>query len=132
WISAGTLSERLRFIQSFCTAIGQPGHTSTTNDAGSNTGCDIVGLLRAKTPNTAWNKADQVADFFLGLLYPGEGRANLQLYRTAAINYLNTDDNGAASSFANLGVSGTAGSTYDNRVRGMVAMLMTFPRFQEQ
>ncbi|PYJ06658.1 MAG: hypothetical protein DME25_06155, partial [Verrucomicrobia bacterium] len=132
WVSAGTLSERLRWIQSFCIAIGQAGHTSTTNDAGSNTGCDLVGLLRAKTPSNTWLNAGAVADYFLGLLYPGEGAGNLQLYRNAAINYLNTDDSGNSSPFANLTVSGTAGSTYDNRVRGMVGALVTMQRFQEQ
>jgi len=132
WVSAGTLSERLRFIQSFCTAVGQPGHTSTTNDAGSNTGCDIVGLLKAKTPSSTWTNAGAMADYVLGVLYPGEGAGNLQLYRTSAINFLNTDDTGLSSPFAGLTVSGTANSPYDNRVRGMIGMLMTLQRFQEQ
>ncbi len=134
WISAGTLSERLRFVQSFCIAIGQAGHTgSSTNDAGSSTGCDVVGLLRAKTPASTWTNAGSVADYFLGLLYPGEGAGNLALYRQSAVNYLNTDDGGSNSSpFSSLTVSSTGNSTYDNRVRGMVGMLMTLQRFQEQ
>jgi uncharacterized protein (DUF1800 family) len=132
WISAGTVAERLRFLQSFCIAIGQPGHTSTTNDAGSLTGCDIVGLLKAKTPASSWTNAGAVADYFLGILYPGEGAGNLSLYRAAAINYLNTDDNSANSPFNLLTVSGTPNQPYDNRVRGMVGSLMTMQRFQEQ
>jgi uncharacterized protein (DUF1800 family) len=132
WVSAGSLDERLRFLQSFCIAVGQAGHTSTTNDAGSNTGSDIIGLLKAKTPASTWTNAGAVADYFLGILYPGEGAGNLQLYRTVAINYLNTDDNGANSPFASLPVNGTPGQTYDNRVRGAVGMLMTMERFQEQ
>lgn len=136
WISAGTLVERIRFVQSFCIAGGQTGHngtqggTATGNDAGNNF-CNPVALITKKIPGSLLN-ASAVADYFLGILYPGEGAANLALYRTAAINFLNTADNGTSSPFANLTVSSTAGDTYDTRVRGMVAMLMTSPRFQEQ
>jgi uncharacterized protein (DUF1800 family) len=127
WISAGTIAERLRYVQAFCIANGQSGHT----DAG-NSMCDIVGLLKAKLPSNQWNNASAVADYILKILYPGEGAGNLLLYKTSAVNYLNTDDNGNASAFSSLVVSGTANSTYDNRVRGMVGMLMTQQRFQEQ
>ena len=90
---------------------------------------DPVRLLRAKLPQTSWNNAAAVADYFVGLLYPGEGRANLDEYRQMAVWYLNTGDDGvAASDFAAV----TNATIYDTRVRGMVAMLMTFPRFQEQ
>jgi uncharacterized protein (DUF1800 family) len=132
WVSAGTLSERLRFAQSFCTAIGQSGHGVNTNDAGSNTGCDIVGLIKAKLPASNWTNAPAVADYLLGTLFPGEGAGNLAFYRMSALNYLNTDDSGNSSPFAGLTVSGTANSVYDNRVRGLTGMLMTFQRFQEQ
>jgi len=129
WISAGTLAERLRFIQAFCIAPGQSGHT----DAGdSKTGCDPVGLLRFSLPGAALLDAAAVTDFFLGLLYPGEGAGNLMLYRDAAIRFLNTSDGGAASPFSALTVSSTPNSTYDNRVRGVVSLLMTMHRFQEQ
>jgi hypothetical protein len=122
WISAGTLAERLRYIQAFLL----PG---TGDDAGNHV-CDPVALLKKKLASSSWNNAGAVADYFLSVLYPGEGRANLDQYRTAAINYLNTADNGTtASSFTNLGNTTAA---YDTRVRGMVAMLMTFQRFQEQ
>ena len=71
-----------------------------------------------------------MADYLLDILFPSEGQANLALYRTAAINFLNTADDGATSSpFSNLSNTTT---TYDTRVRGMVSMLMTSPRFQEQ
>jgi hypothetical protein len=69
-----------------------------------------------------------VAGYFVNLLYPAEGAANLALYRTAAVNFLNTGDNGITSS----AFSGQTGTTYDTRVRGMVSMLMTMQRFQEQ
>lgn len=135
WISAGTLAERIRFIQSFCIAYGQDRHRGWqgggTNDAGFSA-CDPVGLLKAKLSSGSWTNAGSVADYFLGLLYPAEGMANLNLYRTAAVNFLNADDNSLSSPFNLLTVSGTAGSTYDTRVRGMVGMLMTMQRFQEQ
>jgi hypothetical protein len=69
-------------------------------------------------------------DYFLSILFPGEGRANLDLYRGNAVNFLNTSDDGTTvSPFSNL--NHTA-APYDTRVRAMVAMLMTLQRFQEQ
>jgi hypothetical protein len=127
WISAGTLVERIRFVQSLCIAFGSTGHNS--GDAGNNV-CNPVALLKNKLPAGSWDNAGAVADYFLNLLYPAEGTANLALYRTAAINFLNTGDNGStASDFSTLGNTTTP---YDTRVRGMVAMLMTSARFQEQ
>jgi hypothetical protein len=91
---------------------------------------DPVGLLKKKVASGNWNNAGAVADYFLGLIYPSEGAGNLALYRNAAVNYLNTADDGVtASVFSGLG--NTSG-TYENRVRGLVAMLMSFQRFQEQ
>ncbi len=122
WISAGTLVERIRHVQAFC-------NSGTGDDAGNNV-CDPVGLLKARLPSGSWNDAAAVADYFLGILYPAEGAANLALYRQAAIDYLNTADNGTtASAFS---AQGNTGTTYDTRVRGMVAMLMAQQRFQEQ
>ncbi len=138
WISAGTLAERIRFVQSFCIASGQPGHSGTanspTNDATGST-CSPVNLLLARQPATTWTNAPAVTDYFLGLLYSGEGGGNLQLYRQAAIAFLNdgsADSPPTTKTFNQLTVSGTAGSAYDTRVRGMVGMLMTMQRFHEQ
>ncbi len=129
WISAGTLAERLRFVQSYLTAVGAA--VARPTDAG-NTVSDPVTLLRNKLPANSWRNAGEVADFFLGILFPGEGKANLGLYRDAAIKFLDTADNGALSPFNLLAVSNAATSPYDVRVRGMVSMLMTSQRFQEQ
>jgi uncharacterized protein (DUF1800 family) len=130
WISAGTLSERLRFIQS---AVGVPDNRA--GDAGANTTADPVALLRLKHPE-ALRDAAGVAGYFVDLLFPAEGPANLAEFRTLAVEYLNTADNDAnladglaASPFANL-TPGTA--AYDTRVRGLVAFLMCTQRFQEQ
>ena len=74
-----------------------------------------------------------MADYFLSILYPGEGKANLDLYRASAINFLNRSDDGLSSSpFSALTPSNVAATPYDTRVRSMVAMLMTLQRFQEQ
>lgn len=125
WISGGTLVERIRFVQSLCMTNG----ASNRSDAGTQS-ADPVALLKLKTPGGSWNNDVAVADYFLGLLFPCEGAANLALYRTAATNYLNTADDGVtASAFSGLG---NTSSTYQNRVRGMVALLMAFQRFQEQ
>ncbi|HUR45146.1 MAG TPA: DUF1800 family protein [Candidatus Saccharimonadales bacterium] len=126
WISAGTLSERLRFIQSLCT---NPGATNPgkPGDAGAST-LNPVALLQKKIPGSMQN-AGAVADYFLGTLYPAEGKANLDLYRTAAISFLNTADNMTTNTFNTLPPNGT---TYDTRVRGMVSYLMTLQRFHEQ
>jgi uncharacterized protein (DUF1800 family) len=122
WISAGTLAERLRYVQSLLLA-------ATGDDAGNNT-ADPVALLKKKLPAASWNNATAVADYFVSILFPAEGKANLDLYRNAAVTFLNTDDAGTTSSpFSGLG---NTGATYDTRVRGMVSMLMTTQRFQEQ
>jgi hypothetical protein len=73
-----------------------------------------------------------VAEYFVSLLYPGEGRANLEDYHQAAMRFLNdgqADATPNTTAFAQLTVGSAA---YDTRVRGMVAMLLTLPRFQEQ
>jgi uncharacterized protein (DUF1800 family) len=122
WISAGTLVERIRYIQAFC-------NSGTGDDAGNNV-CDPVSLLKKELPSSSWNNTGAVADYFLSILYPGEGAGNLAAYRAAAINFLDYADNGTTpSAFISLGNTTTA---YDTRVRGMVSMMMTFQRFQEQ
>jgi hypothetical protein len=93
---------------------------------------DPVALIKVKLPATSWTNAEAVAGNFVSILYPAEGRANLDLYRTSAANFLNTADDGVSpSSLGNLSMTGNP-SPYEARLRGMVAMLMTFKRFQEQ
>ena len=135
WISAGTLAERLRFVQALAMDPTQSG--GRPSDAGNNT-IDPVDLLQRKLPSNRWTDPGAVADLFVGYLYPGEGRANLDQYRQAAVAFLNdgsadpSANNTATQRFNQLTVSGSASSSYDLRVRGMVAMLMTLQRFQEQ
>ena len=127
WISAGTLVERLRYNQTYCIVSGGSGRT----DAGNNI-CDPVALLKKKVISGNWNNAGLVSDYFLSIIFPGEGAGNLGLYRQAAVDFLNdgsADSTPSSTTFASLSSTTT---NYDTRVRGMVAMLLTMQRFQEQ
>ena len=126
WISAGTLSERLRFIQSLAS-----NPASRPSDAGNAT-TDPVALLKKKLAAANWNNAGAVADYFLSILYPGEGKANLDLYRTAAMAFLNDGSADSPPSTTTFAALPTTNANYDTRVRGMVSWLMTLQRFHEQ
>lgn len=116
WINTSALVERMRFVQTFLRA--------------GSANSDPVGLIKLKLPSSQWRNDAAVADLFLNLLFLGEGRANLDLDRRAAIDFLNRSDSGlAVSPFRNLDPNS---SGYDVRVRGMAAMLMGLPRFEEQ
>jgi uncharacterized protein (DUF1800 family) len=126
WISGGTLAERLRFVQAALMPNGMTGK----EDAGLNTRVDPVALLELKLPAAKLRDAAAVSDYFLGLLFPAEGAANLEGYRAIGVNFLDTSDNGQNSSpFVALAPGSIE---YDLRVRGLVALLMTTQRFQEQ
>ena len=63
-------------------------------------------------------------DYFLPLLFPGEGMGNLGLDRQSAIRFLTTNDANQDSPFTLV--------SNETRLRGMVGFLMSLPRFQEQ
>ncbi|MEO6036003.1 MAG: DUF1800 family protein, partial [Verrucomicrobiota bacterium] len=138
WISAGTLNERIRFVQAFMMITNQPSYSaSTKQDAGYNTTNSPVRLIVSKLPLASRTNAAAVADYFLGIIYPGEGAGNLDLYRTAAINFLNDGSADAAPSAFQFGSASVPfntapNSAYDIRVRGMVGLLLSFQRFHEQ
>jgi uncharacterized protein (DUF1800 family) len=138
WVSAGTMAERIRWMQTYCMNTNETGRGDSIN--GNNTSnksvCDPVGLLKYKLPlqnppGSVTNEAN-VTDYLLGILVPAEGTANLTLYRAAAIKFLSTADDGATPS--PLGSLSTTGnpSPFEERIRGAVAMLMTLQRFEEQ
>jgi len=128
WISAGTLAERIRFVQTTCMPFSDD---EKDDDMGGNFNLvDPVALLTLKLAPGSLLDAGDVADYFLAVFYPGEGKANLDLYRTSAVDFLNTDDDGVTPSpFSALTVGDSA---YDTRVRGAASMLLTLPRFNEQ
>jgi hypothetical protein len=127
WLNTANLCERMRFVEHLLMPTAAGSKTTDYGNAGRNNTSDPVALLKLRTPSSSWNNDAAVVDFFLGLLFPGEGAGNLGRDRQAAIDFLNTTDAGAPSSFASQ--SGTA---YDLRVRSMVGFLMSLPRFQEQ
>ncbi len=125
WISAGTLAERLRYVQALSTRpVNRPG-----GELDARTTIDPVALLRRKNP-AGLTDATVATDYLLDLLFPAEGRANLGAYRKLAIDFLNTGDDGVtASPYSSL----AAGSIHhDTRLRGLVSFLLTTSRFQEQ
>ena len=129
WLNTANLAERMRFSQHLLMASSGSLKTSDYSSPGAANTSDPVKLLRLKVPSASWNNAGAVVDFFLGLLYPGEGAANMGRDRQAALDFLNSNDTGVPGSSP---FSASSGTTYDNRVRSMVGFLMSLPRFQEQ
>jgi uncharacterized protein (DUF1800 family) len=128
WVSAGTLAERLRFVQGLLMPSSYNAREAEVGDSQ----CDPAALTSSRLPPAAIKDAEAVADLFVAMLFPAEGRANLAAYRQLAVEHLNTGNNGVSPDpFSNLSTSGNP-SPYDVRLRAMVAMLMTLPRFQEQ
>ena len=116
WINTSALVERMRFVQNFL-KVG-------ASDS------DPVRLIKQRIPSSQWRDSTTIVSLFCDLLFLGEGSGNLYLDRAAAIKFLNTHENGISNSPLNR--LNPASSAYDTRVRGMVALLMGLPRFQEQ
>ncbi len=125
WVSAGTLAERLRFVTSALMPAGMVGK----DDAGVNTRVDVLGVLQERLGADGLRDSGRVADSLLQMLFPAEGRANLETYRKVAVGFLETTDSGTASPLSSLTVGSTA---HDQRIRGAAALLMSTQRFQEQ
>ena len=122
WLNTANLDERWRFAQNLLMA---PGYALKNTDyATTRNVSDPSKLIRLRVPSASWNDPAAIVDYFLGNLFPGEGTANLAQDREAAIQFLNTNDAGQPSPFVF--------ASHDGRVRGMVALLMCLPRFQEQ
>ncbi len=123
WLSTANLDERWRFAQHLLMATTY-GLKNTDYSTRNNTS-DPAKLVRLKLPSANWNNPGAIVDFFFTLLAGPEGAGNLGIDRQAAIDFLNTADNGTGPSAFNL-------ASHDGRLRGMVALLMCLPRFQEQ
>jgi uncharacterized protein (DUF1800 family) len=124
WISAGTLVERIRFAVAAMAAAGDP----AKGDAGG-TAIYPTALLQLDAPN-ALTDGGAAADYFVDLLFPAEGAANLAEYRRTARAFLNTAADGVTvSSFSQLAPGSVE---YDARLRGLCAWLLGTQRFQEQ
>jgi hypothetical protein len=85
----------------------------------TNWGADVIGLLNANGVSTAPtpNNAPAIVDFLSGVLFGG---ALTSAERQAAINYLNTDDNGVTSNYT------------DARIRETAGFLLGYAQFAEQ
>jgi len=127
WLNTANLCERMRFVQQLLMPTTSSLKTSDYGNAGKNNTSDPVALLKLRTPSSVWNNDAAVVDYFIGLLYPGEGAGNLGRDRQAAIEFLNLSELGTPSAFSSV-----TGAAYDGRVRSMVGFLMSLPRFQEQ
>ena len=80
-------------------------------------GSDPIALLVANGVSTAPGNAVAIVDFLADALF---GKALTPVERQAAIDFLNTDDNGNVSSYNNT------------RIRDAVGFLLGYPQFQEQ
>ena len=131
WVSTAALMERMRFSQNLLAASSSSVKDDDYGTDGVNNVSDPVGLLKLKLPAASLKDPSAVADLFLKYLFLGEGTGNLSLDRDAAVAFLNSNDAGAPNSslFASLDPTSAA---YDARVRGMVALLLSLPRFHEQ
>ncbi|MBI5772890.1 MAG: DUF1800 family protein [Verrucomicrobia bacterium] len=132
WLSVAGVIERIRWVQSLCINAGQNGKSESGNSV-----TDVRGLIYTKLPLASRTNAADVADYLVNIIHPTEGRANLDYYKKLVINFLN---DGAADSapldrtkkFSELAADTLANSSYDGRVRGAAALLLSFQRFQEQ
>jgi uncharacterized protein (DUF1800 family) len=124
WLSTANVCERMRFAQHL---LMTSGYTLKTTDGSRSNVSEPAKLIRLKLPSSSWNNPGAIVDYFLGILYPGEGPANLGLDRQAAIEFLTSNDAGVATPQTPFNLT-----THESRVRGMIALLMCFPRFQEQ
>jgi uncharacterized protein (DUF1800 family) len=129
WLNTANLCERMRFVQHLLMPTASGTKATDYGTPGKKNVSDPVALLKLKVPPASWTNPGVIVDYFLGVLYPGEGKANLDMDRQAALDFLNSDENGNSSLFASQNPTSAA---YDGRVRGMVALLMCFPRYQEQ
>jgi len=130
WLNTANLCERMRFCEHLLMSASAASKTTDYGAPGVKNISDPVGLLQTRVPSASWNDPAAIVDFFISILYPGEGKANLDWDRTAAIQFLNFNQANPPQPSAFSGLS-VGSAEYDGRVRGMVALLMTFPRFQE-
>jgi uncharacterized protein (DUF1800 family) len=105
WVDTNNTLERQNF------AISVAAGSATTF------GSDPVALLVANGISTAPGNAAAIVDFFVEALF---AKALTGAERQAAIDFLNTDNNGVVSAYNNT------------RIRDVVGFLLGYPQFQEQ
>ena len=98
WVDTQTIAERLRFVQNL---LVDPVDSLKGEEYGSTTVDNVVNplaLVQDRLTASAQTDAELVADFFLGLLFPGVGAANLDLERQECLRVLNSGDDGVEDS----------------------------------
>jgi len=105
WVDTNNTLERQNF------AINVAAGSATTF------GSDPIALLVANGISTAPGNAAAIVDFFADALF---AKALTGAQRQAAIDFLNTDNNGVVSAYNNT------------RIRDVVGFLLGYPQFQEQ
>jgi hypothetical protein len=136
WISAGTLAERIRFVQTFMMSTNTTLYAADATakvegiPGGNNNISDPIKIIQRRLNDAGQDDPVAIANLFLDLLFLGEGKQNLDLYRSAAVRFLNTTDAGITLTYSSRPATGV--DSREERVRGMVAMLMALPRFNEQ
>jgi hypothetical protein len=130
WIDTGTITERLRFVQHLMMNPSSPEKRIDYGGGGDDNECDPVALIQDQLAPGLWNDAEAVTDYLLGLVYPGEGTANLAPDREECIRLLNSDATGVpdSSPFVTL----TDPTDYDVRVRSLAGLILANPKFHEQ
>ncbi len=131
WIDTGTIAERYRFLQNLMMREDDPLKDVDYGSGGSQNFSNPVALLQGRLSAAALSDPGAVTDEILRLLFPAEGRANLDLMRREGILLLDSNDTGApgSSPFSSLA---PASEEYDLRVRSLVGLLLCHPYFMEQ
>ena len=131
WIDTGTIAERYRFLQNLMMREDDPLKNVDYGSGGSQNISNPVALLQARLSAAALSDPGPVTDEILRLLFPGEGRANLDLMRREGILLLDSNYTGSpgSSPFSSLA---PASGEYDLRVRALVGLLLCHPYFMEQ
>jgi len=131
WIDTGTVAERYRFLQNLMMRDDDALKEVDYGSGGAQNVSNPVALLQARLSAGALLDPAAVTDEFLKFLFPGEGRANLDLLRREGIQLLDCNDAGVPGSSPFSGLS--AGSAdYDLRIRSLLGLLLCHPYFMEQ
>lgn len=109
WLGTNNMLERQNFGLHFT--------TNTDPDTEADFGADVIGLLQDNGVSTAPGNAEAIVDFYADLLFAG---ALTPAERQAAVDYLNTDDDGVPGDYD------------DARIRETVGFMLGYAQFEEQ
>lgn len=131
WIDTGTIAERYRFLQNLMMRDDDALKDVDYGTGGAQNISNPVAILQARLPAGSLTDPVAVTDEFLHILFPGEGRANLDLLRSEGVRLLDSNDTGTPGSSPFSALSASS-AEYDLRVRELVGLLLCHPYFMEQ